>query len=298
MQSFWAGNSGADCNGTPKLALLDSLLSTPLVSGSGGRKLTIGTSEDLCLTEKLPALTLGVLPSGNATCASAIGNAYLLNGKFRSALLGQTIALALAIRLNPDLGNLQITAPILVTYSATSCSNGVPDYQDSMGVSIPVSVINYMGTNNTINHLLNLMNQALASRGGWGAPSVEDYINTANHILLSFQNCRIFKEFTTTYNGWNRVSAGIQNEESMSLYPNPTSGNTSISFTTTMNQSIRLEVFDVNGRQVAKLLDRVSDKTGPYSVDIDCRSLENGIYFVRLSNGDEVTVKKLVVMDH
>jgi hypothetical protein len=153
-----------------------------------------------------------------------------------------------------------------------------------------------MGSNNTVNDLLTLMNNALSTGFSWGAPPSTDFAEAANAILSAFDQCRVFHEFSNQINYPARNIAPGNEEGGLTIYPNPTSGNTTLSFIAGLNQPIRLEVYDVNGRQVAQLLDRVADHSGPYSLAIDCRPFENGVYFVRLYHGDEVTVKKLVVM--
>lgn len=78
-------------------------------------------------------------------------------------------------------------------------------------------------------------------------------------------------------------------------YPNPFAGSTTLSFTTTEQGPVRLEVFDIVGRRVATLVD------GPlapatHTATFDGRGLAGGTYLVRLQAGDRVTTQKLVLV--
>ncbi len=59
--------------------------------------------------------------------------------------------------------------------------------------------------------------------------------------------------------------------------------------------SVRLTVYDILGRKVATLVAE-SQAQGNYSVKFDASKLSNRIYFYRLSAGDFVSVKKMILM--
>jgi hypothetical protein len=80
--------------------------------------------------------------------------------------------------------------------------------------------------------------------------------------------------------------------------PNPTSGGGRIAFTVPTRSELRLSVFDVQGREVARLADGVH-APGQYSVDWDGRSsraLQSGVFFVRLEAPGIHLVQRLVLM--
>jgi len=242
-QGFYGGN-GTSCNGTPVLTLLNSLLSTPLVNGCNTRTVTIGTTEASCLKSKMPAgTTAAVLPVGNVSCAGATGSAYLKNGKFKSVLLGQTIALGLNLRGDASLGSLQITNKYLTTYDASACSNGAAIPGTKLVFTIPQNVINYLNANTgtypggaTVANLLKLANNALGTCyvPSGSNPKLSDINSALDAINRGFDECRIFSSFSNSSGGQRPEDEGSTSSEflagNLSVYPNPTDGNFVIDF--------------------------------------------------------------------
>jgi hypothetical protein len=57
-----------------------------------------------------------------------------------------------------------------------------------------------------------------------------------------------------------------------------------------------LLVFDITGRQVAKIVDQFQ-APGTYETDFNASALASGVYFYRLNIGDKFTdVKKMVLL--
>jgi hypothetical protein len=78
-------------------------------------------------------------------------------------------------------------------------------------------------------------------------------------------------------------------------YPNPFSGVTEIRFALPEAEFVTLSVYDLTGREVAKLVDgEVS--AGYHVATFDARALATGVYFYRLQAGDALAVKQLVVV--
>jgi murein DD-endopeptidase MepM/ murein hydrolase activator NlpD/photosystem II stability/assembly factor-like uncharacterized protein len=78
-------------------------------------------------------------------------------------------------------------------------------------------------------------------------------------------------------------------------YPNPFNPSTTIEFALPKSAYVMLRVYDVLGRQVAQL---VNEKLSPgtYTRQWDARDLASGVYFYRLSTGDFVQTKKLLLL--
>ncbi len=77
-------------------------------------------------------------------------------------------------------------------------------------------------------------------------------------------------------------------------FPNPTLGAAEIGFDLPTAQSVRVTVFDVLGREVARLAD--GDHTaGPHRLILDASALGAGVYTVRLVAGETVRTQRLVV---
>lgn len=99
---------------------------------------------------------------------------------------------------------------------------------------------------------------------------------------------------------------GIPDEAGVSLLrleqstPNPFTRSTTIRFTLSETAHTRLTVFDVRGRRVVTLLDRVLPagpaEVGWYGRDHRGRMMSPGIYFYRLEAGGEVRTMKMVLL--
>jgi hypothetical protein len=78
-------------------------------------------------------------------------------------------------------------------------------------------------------------------------------------------------------------------------YPNPFNPSTTIQFTIVNRQLTIVKVFDVLGREVATLVNEVKEP-GTYTVQFSGSGLASGLYFYRLSAGQYVECRKMVVM--
>ncbi len=59
--------------------------------------------------------------------------------------------------------------------------------------------------------------------------------------------------------------------------------------------NVSLKVYDILGREVATLVNK-KQAPGNYSVKFDVSNLSSGIYFYRLTAGDFVVTKKMILM--
>lgn len=78
-------------------------------------------------------------------------------------------------------------------------------------------------------------------------------------------------------------------------YPNPFNPNTVIRFQLSTNSYVTLRVFDVNGREVARLLDGEM-KAGNHDVSFAPRDWAGGIYFYKITAGNFSQTRKAVLM--
>ncbi len=78
-------------------------------------------------------------------------------------------------------------------------------------------------------------------------------------------------------------------------YPNPFNPSTTINYSLANDEYVSLKVYDIMGREVAELVNE--DKTaGTYSLDFDASSLASGMYFYKISAGNFVSTKKMVLL--
>jgi hypothetical protein len=77
-------------------------------------------------------------------------------------------------------------------------------------------------------------------------------------------------------------------------YPNPFNPSTRVDYALHKRAHVTIKVFDVLGRQISMLLDRV-DQPGKYSVDVDATQLASGVYFYSLSTDGLIQTRKMIV---
>lgn len=81
------------------------------------------------------------------------------------------------------------------------------------------------------------------------------------------------------------------------IYPNPTSDNVLVHFSTNKLCQIKVSLMDANGRLVHELLQQ-NAPAGPNLFVFDAQSLANGIYFVEVSTNNQVLNYEKVVVQH
>jgi len=82
----------------------------------------------------------------------------------------------------------------------------------------------------------------------------------------------------------------------ITVYPNPASGNVSISFATAVTSKTKLELYDMNGKLVKNLYEGVLGENARKKIDLHTKGLPSGIYIVSLQTGNKiVSQNKLVV---
>lgn len=99
------------------------------------------------------------------------------------------------------------------------------------------------------------------------------------------------------------ISSAINDESSVlpsayglqQNYPNPFNPHTQITYQLPQQSNVRLEVFDMNGRQVATLV-RQSVNAGTHTVNFDAAGLSSGVYMYRLQAGSNVFIRKLTLI--
>jgi hypothetical protein len=95
---------------------------------------------------------------------------------------------------------------------------------------------------------------------------------------------------------WERPATGPKEFALMQNFPNPFNPTTRIEFSVESNVPVTLAVFDLTGRLVSTLLDQQRVGAGLHTVEFDARNLASGVYLYRLVAGNEVDVRKMVLL--
>ena len=78
-------------------------------------------------------------------------------------------------------------------------------------------------------------------------------------------------------------------------YPNPFNPLTSFKIHIPKTGFVKLAVFDVTGKQISVLLNEELN-AGTHKVDFDASALPSGVYFYRLSSGNYISTRKMVLL--
>ena len=78
-------------------------------------------------------------------------------------------------------------------------------------------------------------------------------------------------------------------------YPNPFNPTTQISYQLPQQSDVRLEVYDLVGRQVATLVNETME-AGAHTVNFNATNLSSGVYVYRLNAGSTVLSRKLTII--
>lgn len=78
-------------------------------------------------------------------------------------------------------------------------------------------------------------------------------------------------------------------------YPNPFNPVTTIDYSIKYDGNVSLAIYDVLGRQITTLVNE-KKPAGNHSVEFNASNLPSGVYIYKLSSGNFVATKKLILM--
>ena len=78
-------------------------------------------------------------------------------------------------------------------------------------------------------------------------------------------------------------------------YPNPFNPSTNLSYTVPQDGSVKLSVYDINGRLVENLVNSYQ-QAGSYNAVWNASNISSGVYFVRLSASSEILTQKVMLI--
>ncbi len=79
-------------------------------------------------------------------------------------------------------------------------------------------------------------------------------------------------------------------------YPNPFNPATTIRYDLPKQSIVELTIFDILGRKVKTIINNESKQAGRYEVSFNASSLPSGVYFYRITAGDYVSTKKMLLV--
>ena len=93
----------------------------------------------------------------------------------------------------------------------------------------------------------------------------------------------------------NNISLTPEKFELSQNYPNPFNPSTKINFSLPKQGFVTLKIYDVVGKEVAKLVNEVKP-AGYYSVYFNASTLSSGVYFYRIETTGFVETKRMMLI--
>ena len=82
---------------------------------------------------------------------------------------------------------------------------------------------------------------------------------------------------------------------SISSLPNPTTGQSFVTFNVAQAEMTTLEVYDITGKMVDAIFSGVAQPNADYRFEFNGNDLPNGIYLYRLTTESEVKIEKFMI---
>ncbi len=120
------------------------------------------------------------------------------------------------------------------------------------------------------------------------------YVQTlTGNPALGLQPLYIYQSASEAFNAPTSIEK-IPDGIMLNLYPNPTSGNTTLQFKLAKEENVTVELYSMLGERLwTQSQGKVS--SGAHFITIPCKNLQSGIYFVKLSTDNTTLTKKLVM---
>ena len=100
--------------------------------------------------------------------------------------------------------------------------------------------------------------------------------------------------FTLVTTGIN--STEFSNTSSLNIYPTPSKSNATISYNLKVDALVSLIVYNAFGKEEIVLSENEKQNQGTHNIQINTEKLSSGIYFCHLISGNDLSVKKLVII--
>jgi hypothetical protein len=100
----------------------------------------------------------------------------------------------------------------------------------------------------------------------------------------------------TTLTSLTPISSSVPDKYSLNQnYPNPFNPTTNISFDIQKSSFVELKMYDISGKEIAALISETL-APGSYSHTLNVGELPSGVYFYRITAGEFVSTKKMVLL--
>ena len=125
--------------------------------------------------------------------------------------------------------------------------------------------------------------------------SFEDDVQSVAGSTVTYRLKQVDFDGSIAFSDEVSVQVPAPEDYALSAYPNPFNPTTTIQYELPASGHVKLVVFDVQGRQVATLVDE-SQSPGRYDVRFDASQLSSGTYVYRLESGGRVLTNTFLLV--
>jgi len=132
--------------------------------------------------------------------------------------------------------------------------------------------------------------------GGNGSYTSPDSSGNDSAVTWSMHNPIVETVRWSTTSGITQLSSKIPEVYNLyQNYPNPFNPNTKIKYDIIENGNVSILLYNVLGKEIENIVNQ-QHKPGSYVVDFNAENLPSGIYYYRITAGDFVAVKKMILI--
>ena len=122
---------------------------------------------------------------------------------------------------------------------------------------------------------------------------LDEYVQHLNGKIISPSTGRI--KYSPSLAPLNNAISGLSNNFSLGNYPNPFNPSTTIQYTLSQPENVKLVVYDILGKEVKTLVNE-SQGPGTHNVVFNAGNLSSGIYFYSITAGSFHQIKKMMLL--
>ena len=231
--------------------------------------------------------------------------------------------------VNTSLRGLPITTPLSITddYDGNPRSGTAPNMgAHEFDYTLPVTLASFTASVNGRNARLNWVTAEEENNAGFFVERIknEELIinnwqnigfvngkgNTSNPTTYTFEDRNLesgkykYRLKQTDYNGnfeyfelVGEVEVGVPAKFELSQnYPNPFNPVTKIDFALPVDSKVSMMIYDVTGREIAKIVNSEFRKAGYHTVQFNGAGFSSGVYFYSIKTDKNVMTKKMLLV--
>lgn len=125
---------------------------------------------------------------------------------------------------------------------------------------------------------------------------VADLESEGNEVYWMWHNCKAGGNPNLKLIQPDSILSSTTIPLSLKAYPNPFSKIAVVEFSPSTDGKSTVEVLNIYGQVVKVLFDDIAFQGMPYSITLDGSDLNNGVYYIRLVNGEQSQVEKMILV--